>query len=113
MSGTLQGDYLQANTYTPGNQTPTDVLLQPDGSFVVVWNSADQDGSGMGVYAARFLDASVMSGGSLATDADDDATEGETLLSQVNELTVRFCAGQAPREALPVRAAPSIRRIGS
>jgi hypothetical protein len=36
------------------------VAAQPDGRFVVVWNSYGQDGAKIGVFAQRFGDAAVL-----------------------------------------------------
>jgi hypothetical protein len=44
------GDELLVNIYTASNQDYPDVAVARDGSFVVVWHSALQDGSGYGVY---------------------------------------------------------------
>ena len=48
------GGEFQANTYTPGAQENPCVASSPDGRFVVVWQSDDQDGSDEGVYAQRY-----------------------------------------------------------
>ncbi|MFC1609548.1 DUF4215 domain-containing protein [Myxococcota bacterium] len=42
------------NTYTTDNQTFPKVGVGDDGSFVVVWQSMDQDTSGNGVYGQRY-----------------------------------------------------------
>jgi hypothetical protein len=48
------GSEFQVNTYTTGAQRNPSVSLDADGDFVVTWRSADQDGSGDGVFARRF-----------------------------------------------------------
>jgi hypothetical protein len=48
------GDELVVNNYTVSNQDYPDVAVRSDGSFVVVWHSALQDGSGYGVYQRRY-----------------------------------------------------------
>jgi len=48
----LGPDFL-VNTYTAGSQNQASIA-SASGDFVVVWRSADQDGSGDGVYAQRF-----------------------------------------------------------
>jgi hypothetical protein len=53
-SGGSFGVTLQINTYTTGNQTNPSVAVDADGDFVVTWQSANQDGSGEGIYARRF-----------------------------------------------------------
>lgn len=44
----------QANTYATSFQDDPALAVNADGSFVVAWESQDQDGSGDGVYAQRF-----------------------------------------------------------
>ena len=44
----------QVNSYTTADQTYPSVTKLDDGSYVVVWQSAGQDGSGWGVYAKHF-----------------------------------------------------------
>jgi phosphoheptose isomerase len=52
--GVPLGAEFQINSYTPGSQGDPDVDLDADGDFVVVWNSALQDGGSYGVFAQRF-----------------------------------------------------------
>ncbi len=44
----------QVNTYSTNDQYGTRVARAADGSFVVVWLSDGQDGSGKGIFAQRF-----------------------------------------------------------
>jgi len=44
----------QVNTYTTDDQMAPRVARAANGSFVVVWLSVGQDGSGRGIYAQRF-----------------------------------------------------------
>jgi len=53
-SGEEVGPEFQVNTYTTGDQTAPSVAIDETGDFVVVWNSAGQDGSSSGVFGARF-----------------------------------------------------------
>jgi hypothetical protein len=48
-AGVLDGSTL-VNTYTTGEQASPAVAALGDGSFLVVWRSAAQDGGGMGVF---------------------------------------------------------------
>jgi hypothetical protein len=73
------GEEFRVNSYTTNTQYRTAVASQPDGRFVVVWNSRDQDGSDLGVFGQRY-------------DADGDPLGGEF---QVNTYTTggqRFSA---------------------
>jgi len=45
---------VRVNTETDGAQTVPDLAVAADGSFVVVWQSADQDGDRAGIFAQRF-----------------------------------------------------------
>jgi hypothetical protein len=47
-------DEFLINTYTTGQQGDADACAGTDGSFVVVWNSEEQDGDGFGMFARRF-----------------------------------------------------------
>jgi len=48
------GGEFQVNTFTTGDQINPDVAALTDGSFVVTWQSNNQDGSGWGIYAQRY-----------------------------------------------------------
>jgi hypothetical protein len=52
----------QVNTYTLSNQRESAVAMDADGDFVVVWESAGQDGSSYGVYAQRYHASGVARG---------------------------------------------------
>jgi hypothetical protein len=52
--GTALGPELRVNTYTASQPISPDVATNGDGSFVVVWHTDAQDGSGSGVFARRF-----------------------------------------------------------
>lgn len=49
-TGAAVGSEFQVNTWTAGNQDSASIAGLPDGGFIVVWESASQDGSGNGVY---------------------------------------------------------------
>jgi hypothetical protein len=52
-SGIPLGPRFRVNTYTTGTQGPSSVAADPSG-FIVVWESAVQDGSGYGVFGQRY-----------------------------------------------------------
>ena len=52
-AGAPLGDELRINSYTTGNQSFPSLASGPDGTFVVVWSSLGQDGSGWGVFGQR------------------------------------------------------------
>lgn len=52
--GIPQGAEFQVNTFTAGDQGDPDVASDADGNFVVLWESAGQDGSSRGVFGQRY-----------------------------------------------------------
>lgn len=50
----LDDDRLLVNTTTIGSQNNPSVAMDAAGNFVVVWQSALEDGSGTGIYARRY-----------------------------------------------------------
>jgi hypothetical protein len=76
-SGASQGTAFQVNLYTPLNQKEPAVAMDPDGRFVVAWQSLGQDGSNYGVMARRFDTA----GGGLGFEFQ---VNGSTGSSQIN-----------------------------
>ncbi len=67
-AGNAAGGELQVNTYTAGSQDSGAVAGLAGGGHVVVWRSANQDGSGGGVYAQAY-------------DAGGNALGGEVLVN--------------------------------
>ncbi len=61
--GQAVGGELQVNTFTTGAQRYPFIAARPDSSFVVVWESLGQDGSGYGVFG-RLLDSTGTPSGS-------------------------------------------------
>lgn len=53
-SGALQGSEIQINAYTTGFQSLPAVSMEPNGDFVVAWDSYDQDGGDYGPFARLF-----------------------------------------------------------
>src|SRR5262245_36583952 len=52
--GTPQGDEFHVNTYTVDIQARPSVSSDPDGNFVVVWESYRQDGDRSGIFGQRY-----------------------------------------------------------
>ncbi len=59
------GGELQVNTYTTNFQRSPRLAVTPEGGFVVVWESRDQDYAGYGVFGRRFDSSGVAVGGEL------------------------------------------------
>jgi len=53
-SGAPVGTEFRVNTYTPNDQSSPSAAADSSGNFVVVWQSALQDGSGHGVFGQRY-----------------------------------------------------------
>jgi hypothetical protein len=53
-AGATAGSEFRVNTYTAGFQANPAVAINNGGSFVVVWQSTDQDGSSYGVFGQLF-----------------------------------------------------------
>lgn len=60
--GTKNGTEFLVNTFTTGNQTAPAAIGLPGGGFVIVWDSAGQDGSQNGVYGQRYTASGVADG---------------------------------------------------
>ncbi len=52
--GSVLNSEFRVNTYDAYSQSSPAVTMGPDGRFVVVWNSDEQDGSNAGVFAQHF-----------------------------------------------------------
>jgi hypothetical protein len=52
--GVPLGAEFQVETYTTGYQGAPAIVVQPSGSYVVVWHSDGQDGSDLGIYGQRY-----------------------------------------------------------
>lgn len=78
--GSPASDEFQVNTYTSGEQGRPAIAMQPDGGFVVVWESggyysAPQDGSGTGIFAQRYDAAGQPVGGELRVNTVTEGTQ--------------------------------------
>jgi len=58
-SGAALGSEFRVNTYTTNSQGHPSVTADPSGNFVVVWESAYQDGFNAGVFGQRFASSGV------------------------------------------------------
>jgi hypothetical protein len=53
-AGVPLGPEFEVETYTTGFQGAPAIVVQPQGSYVVVWHSDGQDGSDLGIYGQRY-----------------------------------------------------------
>ena len=79
-AGLAQGAEFRVNTFTTGDQSDAAAVMDADGDLVVVWQSAEQDGSSHGVFAARFDAAGKVVTPALVLDLDA-ATPGFNAIS--------------------------------
>ena len=61
-SGAAAGNEFQVNSYTMQNQMDPAVAGLSDGSFVVTWESYNQDGSSNGIYGQRYDSSGAAAG---------------------------------------------------
>jgi len=54
MEAAPRGSQLRVNTFGAGDQQNPAIAVSPQGTFVVIWESEDQDGDGSGIYARRY-----------------------------------------------------------
>jgi hypothetical protein len=67
-SGAGQADF-QVNTTTAGDQLRSQVAMDADGDFVIVWESDAQDGSGLGIYGRRYNAAGAAQSGEFVVNS--------------------------------------------
>jgi hypothetical protein len=75
------GGEFQVNTYTPGDQTITDVGIASTGDFVLVWESA-QDGSATGVFARRYSSSGTALAGEFLVNSYTPGSQGAPAVSR-------------------------------
>ncbi|MBX9852717.1 MAG: cadherin domain-containing protein [Cytophagaceae bacterium] len=61
-AGLPQGSEFQVNTYTTSYQWGVSAAMDNDGDFVIAWESFNQDGNSLGVYAQRYDASGVPQG---------------------------------------------------
>ena len=67
---TPAGGEVLVNTYTTGSQRRARVAMEPDGDFVVVWTSFDQDGDNYGAFGQRFAASGAPRGNEFRVNTD-------------------------------------------
>jgi large repetitive protein len=70
------GSEFLVNSFLPGHQLKPTVAMADDGSFVIVWESQDQVGSGTEVYGQRYNAAGVAQGGEFRVNESTDSNQG-------------------------------------
>jgi hypothetical protein len=62
-AGVAQGAEFRVNTYTTSSVQLASAAMDAEGSFIVVWTSSGQDGSGSSIHAQRYHSSGVAQGG--------------------------------------------------
>ena len=83
-TGAKTGSEFKINTSSAGDQSDASLAVLSGGNFVVTWTSADQDGSGSGIYAQRFSAAGGKLGGEFLISA---TTDGDQFAAKVTALS--------------------------
>ena len=104
-SGTKDGGEFQMNTTTAGDQNNAAVAMRDDGTFVVTWQSFDQDGDRWAVIAQQFFADGTKHGGEILVNV---TTSGNQQLPVVTILNGGGFAigwsGEGPGDALGIFA---------
>jgi phosphoheptose isomerase len=61
-SGLASGTEMQVNSYTAGYQSLASLTVDPDGDFMVAWQSVGQDSEGFGIFARAFQSTGAPAG---------------------------------------------------
>lgn len=79
--GVALGTEFKINTYTTGAQARPRVAMDPTGDFVVVWQSINQDHSGNGIYAQRFLPSGAPVGAEFLVNTTTTGSQTEGVVA--------------------------------
>jgi hypothetical protein len=79
-AGGLPSSEFGVNTYATADQTAPRIAVDANGGYMIVWNSAGQDGDFYGIYAQRFDELGHRLGGEFAVNV---ATAGSQALPAV------------------------------
>jgi len=82
-NGLPKGSEFQVNSYTTGDQKAPTVAFDLVGSFVVVWESAGQDGSGSAIYRRRFDTTGAPLTGELRVNAYTTGDQSAPVIADV------------------------------
>ncbi len=84
-SGTAVGEELQVNSYTTGDQQDPAVAVCGDGSFVVVWDGAGQDGDQRGIFGQRFDSAGDPTGDEFQVNAFSTGDQNDPVVAKFSD----------------------------
>jgi len=78
--GVPQGSEFRVNTFTTSWQSSPAIGMDPDGDFIITWQSISQDLDGYGIYAQRYNALGVPQGSEFRVNS---TTEGEQSLPAI------------------------------
>ncbi len=86
VNGTALSGEFQVNSTSVGDQTAPAVSRDSAGHTVITWTSADQDGSGLGVYAQAYDSAGVSIGGEFLVNvvSSGDQSDSTVAINRTN-----------------------------
>ena len=95
-AGVAQGGEFRVNTFTTGNQSVPSVAMEPGGAFFITWQSANQDGSGLGVYGQRYNAAGAPLGGEFLVNTFTTSDQSAVAVAAIDGKTL--AAWQSPNQ---------------
>ncbi len=116
--GTPKGDSFIVNTYRSGYQAYPSVATNSNGDFVIVWVSADQDGSDLGVFGQLYHPDGSPKGSEFQvnTTTNYDQRDPVVAMSDSGEFVVVWASEEGPthnhKDILGQRYAADGTRIG-
>lgn len=66
--GSKAGNEFQVNTFTTGSQSTPSIAMNAGGDFVIAWNSFEQDGNILGIFAQRYNADGITAGAEFAVN---------------------------------------------
>jgi len=74
--GTIQGNEFQVNTYTESSQDHSSITSLTTGGFVITWQSDDQDGDNIGIYAQMYNADGAIQGNEFQVNTYTEGNQG-------------------------------------
>jgi len=104
-AGARVGPEVEVNTYTTDGQAGPDIAMAPDGRFVIVWQSAGQDGSYEGIFGQRFDSAGVPAGSEFPvnTYTDNNQNHPSVAMDAAGNFVVTFSSDQGAATEYDIR----------
>jgi hypothetical protein len=105
-TGAYVGGEFQVNTTVANDQIYSQVAMDATGDFVIVWESAGQDGSGRGIYGQRYNSAGVAQGGEflINTTTAGDQTRASVSMNANGDFGVTWTSADSSGTGIYARA---------